>query len=319
MSALLSIAVAGVALFVFSGFHQIEEGHVGVYWRAGQLQERVTEPGFHIKLPLIDRVENVQITMQTDSVKDIPCGTSGGTMVYFDRIEVVNRLRKSSVQSTMKLYGVNYDKMWIFDKIHHEINQFCSGATLQEVYISKFDTLDESLAKAIQADCDKHDTGVEIITVRVTKPRIPDAIRRNYEQVEAERAALQVAVEHQKVIENRAFADMRAAEIEAKKKQSVKEIELKTELNAREAAAKMAAVANSMHLDSEKSRADAAYYKALKEAEANKLRFTPEYLKHALIQAISNNSKVYFGDKIPNMFLTHGGEGLGLSLTQGAK
>lgn len=30
--------------------------------------------------------------MQTDEVKNIPCGTSGGVVIYFDKIEVVNLL-----------------------------------------------------------------------------------------------------------------------------------------------------------------------------------------------------------------------------------
>ncbi len=34
----------------------------------------------------------VQTTLQTDEVKNVPCGTSGGVMIYFDRVEVVNIL-----------------------------------------------------------------------------------------------------------------------------------------------------------------------------------------------------------------------------------
>ena len=55
--------------------------------------------------------------------------------------QVVNRLKKEYVRETIMEYGVNYDKTWIYDKIHHEINQFCSGHSLQEVYIDKFDTV----------------------------------------------------------------------------------------------------------------------------------------------------------------------------------
>ena len=33
-----------------------------------------------------------QTTLQTDEVKNVPCGTSGGVMIYFDRVEVVNIL-----------------------------------------------------------------------------------------------------------------------------------------------------------------------------------------------------------------------------------
>ena len=33
-----------------------------------------------------------KVTLQTDEVKNVPCGTSGGVMIYFDRVEVVNIL-----------------------------------------------------------------------------------------------------------------------------------------------------------------------------------------------------------------------------------
>lgn len=36
-----------------------------------------------------------QTTLQTDEVKNVPCGTSGGVMIYFDRVEVVNILDSS--------------------------------------------------------------------------------------------------------------------------------------------------------------------------------------------------------------------------------
>lgn len=38
----------------------------------------------------------IQATLQTDEVKNVPCGTSGGVMIYFERIEVVNKLEPNS-------------------------------------------------------------------------------------------------------------------------------------------------------------------------------------------------------------------------------
>ena len=64
-----------------------------------------TEPGYHLKLPWVTTFANVQVTLQTDTVREIPCGTSGGTMIYFDTIEVVNRLDKSNAWDTIKNYG----------------------------------------------------------------------------------------------------------------------------------------------------------------------------------------------------------------------
>jgi len=119
------------------GLHKIPEGHVGVYYRGGALRDRVTGPGFHWKLPLVDMHHAVQVTVQTDKVTNIPCGTSGGTIIRFDKVEVVNQLQAQAAHEIVKNYTVHYDKTWIYDKIHHEINQFCSRHTLQEVYIDK--------------------------------------------------------------------------------------------------------------------------------------------------------------------------------------
>jgi erlin len=67
----------------------------------------------------------------------------------------------------------------------HEINQFCSKHTLQQVFIDEFDTLDENLVEALTKSTSAWAPGIEIISIRVTKPRIPDQLMRNYEAIEA--------------------------------------------------------------------------------------------------------------------------------------
>jgi len=185
--AVILLLIPFLALFFQQSIHHVDEGHVGVYWRGGALLNRITHPGWHLKIPLIDTFENVQTTMQTDKVIDIPCGTSGGVMLWIDRVEVVNRLKEEFVFETIKNYTTNYDRIWIFDKIHHEINQFCSKHTLQEVYIDLFHTVDDRLQQSLQESCDRWAPGIEIIAIRITKPKIPQNILKNYEQMEAEK------------------------------------------------------------------------------------------------------------------------------------
>ena len=43
--------------------------------------------------------------------------------------------------------------------------------------------------------------------------------------------------------------------------------------------------------------------RALREAEANKQKLTPEFLQLSFMTAIANNTKLYFGDKLPSMLL----------------
>ncbi|XP_021756881.1 erlin-1-like [Chenopodium quinoa] len=281
--------------------HQVPEGHVGVYWRGGALLKTITDPGFHWKLPIITHYEPIQVTLQTDQVRNIPCGTKGGVMINFNRIEVVNRLNKDAVYDTLLNYGVHYDKTWIYDKIHHEINQFCSSHALQQVYIDMFDQIDERMKDALQGDCTRYAPGVEIISVRVTKPTIPESIRHNYEQMEEERTKALIAIEKQKVAEKEAETQKKIAISEAEKNSFVSKIIMEQKLMEKESARSQQQIDNEMNLAREKSMADAYYYRLVKEAEANTLKLTPQYLELRFIEAIANNTKMYFGDKIPNM------------------
>ncbi|TKY58942.1 Erlin-1 protein [Spatholobus suberectus] len=239
-------------------------------------------------------------------VTDIPCGTKGGVMINFGKIEVVNRLHKEFVFETLLNYGVHYDKTWIYDKIHHEINQFCSSHTLQQVYIDVFDQIDEKMKDALQVDCTHYAPGIEIISVRVTKPTIPDSIRRNFEQMEEERTKVLIAIEKQKVAEKEAETMKKMAISEAEKNANVSKILMEQKLLEKDSARRQEEIENAMYLAREKSLADADFYRVIKEAEANRLKLTPEFLQLKFIEAIANNTKIFFGDKIPNMILDQG-------------
>jgi len=52
--------------------------------------------------------------------------------------------------------------------------------------------------------------GIEIIAIRVTKPRIPESIRKNYEQMESEKTKLLIATQKQKVVEREALNERRS-------------------------------------------------------------------------------------------------------------
>merc|ERR1719412_2630887 len=255
-------------------------------------------------VPFLTSVRNIQTTLQTDEVKNVPCGTSGGVMIYFDRIEVVNVLQSVAVFDIVKNYTADYDKPLIFDKVHHELNQFCSGHTLQEVYIELFDQIDENLRNALQSDLLEMAPGLKVHSVRVTKPKIPEAIRKNYELMEAEKTKLLISTQRQKVIEKDAETERKKAVIEAEKEAQVAKIRYEQNILEKESLQKMETINDEVHLAKERSRADAEFYKIQKLAEANRLLLTKEYLDLKKIEAMSVNNKVYFGPDIPNMFIS---------------
>jgi len=343
--AVCGVVVAMALLFHSTGnalfFHTVPEGHVGVYKRWGAILQTTSSPGLHYMNPLTTSVDFIQVTLQTDTVTNIPCGTSGGVTIVFDKIEVVNRLDRNHVFQTVRDYGVNYDKIWIFDKIHHEINQFCSSHSLHEVYIDKFDKLDESLASAIQDSCDQYDTGIAIIAIRVTKPKIPQNILKEFEAVEAQKTHLLVLQQEQaaakKAAETKALQEQIVAEkeatiakIEAQKNADVSRInqlKLSSETEAEAERKKLVSkikeeqltlekkgqadrerIDNQLRAEKESMETQLFFERKQKELQIQKEQLTPEYLTlrmyEEMSKAIGQNTKIYFGNDIPKTFLS---------------
>uniref|UniRef100_A0A8C4R7P3 ER lipid raft associated 1 n=1 Tax=Eptatretus burgeri TaxID=7764 RepID=A0A8C4R7P3_EPTBU len=337
------LAVCGLALaLLISSLHRIEEGHVSVYYRGGALLQQTAGPGYHLMLPLFTSYRSVQTTLQTDEVKNVPCGTrygevylfprtflliaslvqvgshfivlhrlpllnpSGGVMIYFDRIEVVNLLAAWSVYDVVKNYTADYDKTLIFNKVHHELNQFCSAHSLQEVYIELFDQIDENLKLTIQKDLIVMAPGLHIQAVRVTKPKIPEAIRRNYELMEGEKTKLLIAVQRQKVVEKEADTERKKSVIEAEMVAQISRIQYEQRVLEKETERKISELEDGAYLARQKTKADAEFYMAKQIAEANMIKLTPEFLQFMKLKSLSGVSKIYFGSSIPQMLLDMG-------------
>ncbi|XP_014610067.1 PREDICTED: erlin-1-like [Polistes canadensis] len=297
---------ACLAIVLHFSLHRIEEGHVGVYFRGGALLPYVSNPGFHMMIPILTTYRSVQVTLQTDEVKNVPCGTSGGVMIYFDRIEVVNILDANSVYTMVRNFTADYDRTLIFNKVHHELNQFCSVHTLHEVYIDLFDQIDENLKTALQKDLNDLAPGLNIQAVRVTKPKIPETIRKNYELMEAEKTKLLISTQHQKVVEKDAETDRKKAVIEAEKEAQVAKIQYNQKIMEKQSLLQIASIEDEMHVARQKSRSDAEYYQLRMQAEANKLLLSKEFLELKKYEALTQNTKVYYGQDIPKMFMYGG-------------
>merc|ERR1712241_1365003 len=115
---------------------------------------------------------------------------------------------------------------------------------------------------------------------------------------------LLISTQKQKVIEKDAETERKKAVIEAEKEAQVAKIRYEQNILEKESLQKMETINDEVHLEKERSRADAEFYKIQKLAEANRLLLTKEYLDLKKIEAMSVNNKVYFGPDIPNMFIS---------------
>uniref|UniRef100_A0A8C5ALT6 Band 7 domain-containing protein n=1 Tax=Gadus morhua TaxID=8049 RepID=A0A8C5ALT6_GADMO len=301
--AIFSIVAAIGGAAMFASVHKIEEGHTGVYYRGGALLTTTSGPGFHLMLPFITSYKPVQVRRPLTAMIH---NTIYRVMIYFDRIEVVNFLIPSAVFDIVRNFTADYDKALIFNKVHHELNQFCSVHSLQEVYIGLFDQIDENLKLTLQEDLNSMAPGLIIQAVRVTKPVIPESIRRNYELMESEKTKLLISQQTQKVVEKEAETERLKAVIEAEKVAQVSEIKFGQKVMEKETEKKISEIEDAGFLARQRARADAEFYTANRLAEANKMKLTPAYLQLVKFQAIAANSKIYFGSEIPHMFVDSG-------------
>lgn len=119
---------------------------------------------------------------------------------------------------------------------------------------------------------------------------------------EAEKTKLLISIQHQKVVEKDAETDRKKAIIEAEKEAQVAKIQYDQKIMEKESLQRMASIEDEMHLARQKSRSDADFYQMKRQAEANKLLLSKEFLELKKYESLAQNAKVYYGPDIPKMF-----------------
>ncbi|KAJ8973036.1 hypothetical protein NQ317_009209 [Molorchus minor] len=146
-----------------------------------------------------------------------------------------------------------------------------------------FDQIDENLKQALQRDLLEMAPGLTIQAVRKRKTK------------------LLIAIQHQK--KKMQKPKRKKAIIEAEKEARVAMIHYEQKIMEKESLQRISEIEDQMHLARQKCHTDAEFYKLHQQAEVNKILFTPEYLELKKYDSLSLNTKVYFGNNIPQTFL----------------
>ena len=88
--------------------------------------------------------------------------------------------------------------------------------------------------------------------------------------------------------------------IRAESEAQIADIELKKQLASKEADKRIAEIENQIYFATEQSKADANHYSLMKMIEAEQAQLTDQYLQKLSIEAMTHNTKLYFGSSIPN-------------------
>ena len=116
-SFLLGIALTCLAV----SYHKIHEGNVGIYFKHGALQERVTEPGVHFMMPFFEDYREVRVRPETFTMEPIKAITKDGIENTFREITAITTIKKDKIINMTKQFGVDFKNVLVFDRIKENL------------------------------------------------------------------------------------------------------------------------------------------------------------------------------------------------------
>lgn len=287
-------AIVIIIACLASGFHTINEGHVGIYFKYGALQDKTTIPGVNYMQPFVSSFREIKIRPQTDTT-DVEAVTQDGIKINFDDIQIITRIKMGSLHEMVSLYGLEFKQALVYDRIKEELRTYCANNTIDDVYSSKFleivDQVKENLNSSIARLANN---GIDILNLVIPKPDIPQDIAQNYKQVKVQWTEQLVAEQAQKTAEIKKKTESIRAIADAKRNKDVLEIKIKEKVLDKKGDEEISNINNAIVKNKEENLANIEKYKIEKQAEANRALYTPEYVKLQLANALASNTKFYF-------------------------
>ena len=295
------VALALIIGMLAHSLHHIDEGHVGVYFKNGALQDTVGNPGLNTMTPWVSTYEQITIRPRSEIVNSFNAVTKDAIQITFHDVEVISSVPQEHVLWLVKKFGVNFRTVLVFDRLREEVKKYAFSHDIDDVYNERFLEMSELVIAETTKNIERLAQGkIEIINLIIPKPKIPEDIAANYQRVKVEWTEKLVAEKEQEKIQVRKETEELKAIADANRLKAVKKIDIEKQILQKEAEKNISAIENERYRLEEENKADVLKYKKEKEAEGNKLVFTDEYLKIHMSQVFSNNSKLYFsGDNTP--------------------
>lgn len=201
----LPILVVIVALVIWagSGFHLIDQSERGVVFRFGKYTTTLN-PGLHWNPPIVDHVENVNVTSIRSATQTDSMLTSDENIV---RVSVSAQYVVSDAHAF--LVNVNEPEMTLQNAMDSALRQEVGNMPLQEILTTGRDRLGQRVFDRLSAYMDAYGTGLRLQTVNVESTSPPDQVQDAFDDV------IRAREERQRLI-NQANAYSQAVVLEAK-------------------------------------------------------------------------------------------------------
>lgn len=259
-------------------------------------------------MPVYSEVDLVKYIQDFDEISSLKCVSKEGVDIIIEKVIISNRIDPIHIIDTTRAYGTHtYDKILVTNPVSQKFRELCAERTVDEIEITDFHKLDDLIRTEIQEQNNRLGTGITVDWVRISGVVVPREIKEKRLALASEKANKILAEEVMKRTklekENEQFISQKDSEIKLQKAANAnKEMILNIE-----AEREKKTIENMIIVDAARANAE----KIRMEADAlGSMYQIPGYTEVEKMKAISSNSKIYYGDKLPSMIYTQGGIGL---------
>ena len=284
---------------------RVPTGHIGLWTKWGAVIEpdqQLLDPGLHCYNPMAWSLTIIETRPQTDTLPNsLECRSNDGIILMIDKVDIGNQLPKNYALKTIMNYGEGYDRFLVLDEVKPNVADFCSRHTAQEIVIDKFELFDDFVKNRIQEKNDALSTGVQISFVRITTPRFPADMQKHFQDLANEKTRKKVLEQQQESEKIRKATEQMVARKDNDIKMEVVRHEndvLLARIQARQEEQKI-----NNHIIVETAKANAE--KLTLEAQAlQAMHNVRGYVELKQVEALAQNTKVYWGEKLPNLAIS---------------
>ncbi len=208
-----------VVIVILSGFYVVQAENVGVILRFGKYT-KTTEPGLHIKIPVIDKVYQVAVERQLKEefgFRTLKAGvtsqysrgnfSSESVMLTGDlNVVVVEWIIQYRVEDPYKyLFRVRNSRQTLRDMSEASMRKVVGDRTFNEVLTVGRQEISLTVETNLQVLCEQYETGIRIKQVVLQNVNPPDAVKASFNEVnqaqqDKEKLINQARSEYNKII-----------------------------------------------------------------------------------------------------------------------
>ena len=292
-----------IVSMLVTSIHFIDEGHVGIYYKYGALQEGIGNPGLNFKAPFVSKHEQVTIRPTSNVIPIFKAVTKDAIPITFHDVEVISSVPMKNVQWLVKEFGAEFRTVLVFDRLKEEIRRHCFAHEIDQVYNEKFTEMTGVIVGETNKSIVRLAKGkIELLNLIIPKPEIPEDIAQNYQRVKVQWTEKLVAEKEMEKEEVKKQTQQMKAVADANREKEVKIIELQKQILQKEAEKNISIIENERYKLEEENRANVLKFSKQKEAEGNRLIYSDEYgygNRIKMAEAFSRNNKIYFSGETP--------------------